>query len=113
MIVIDVFMLETDRTYKLDCGASMKLKRTRDKTMLYLDHLDLTHNHAINKLTKMGYPESRRPSKEAVKRVEELGKLKVKPSLIRPYLKELEQDSNNETCRDSKIILGRDISNIK
>lgn len=63
------------------------------------------HNHACNYVTFMGYPENRRMSDGSQSEVNKLGKLRVKPTEIRPFVKKLENTS--------KIILGRDIRNVR
>jgi len=57
---IKIFFFLFYRTYKLECAASIKLRRTNDESSLYIDHLHLEHNHAINRITAAGYPENRR-----------------------------------------------------
>lgn len=65
----------------------------------------LEHNHPCTKESYDGYPEIRKMSEAAANEAGKLQKLKVIPTLIRPSLKGLEESD--------KIILGRDISNVK
>ena len=83
----------------------MYLSTNRKKGKVVLTKCHLEHNHPCTRESYDGYPEVRKMSEAAAKEAGKLQKLKVIPTLIRPALKDLE--------KSDKIILGRDISNVK
>ena len=94
------------RTYKIGCDAQIRISRSKKKKKLVVTEVNLTHNHPCNQFTFQGYPENRRLSEASLQKVDEYQKAKVIPSVIRPLVRENKDDS-------SKLILGRDISNVQ
>jgi len=84
----------------------VQLSRSKKKRKLIVKKLHLEHNHPCNELVVMGYPQKRKLSEAGEEKSKNYIDAKVIPSIIRPLVRELEEDS-------AKIILGRDISNIR
>lgn len=66
---------------------------------------EANHCHPCNEDTYFGYPENRRLSKESINDIDKFTKVKAKPLLMRPLLKQ------NEGSK--KILLGRDVHNAR
>ena len=63
------------------------------------------HTLPCNYITYIGYPENRKMSGDSQREVNKFGKLRVKPTEIRTYVKKMESAP--------KPILGRDIRNVR
>ncbi|XP_052123530.1 uncharacterized protein LOC113213580, partial [Frankliniella occidentalis] len=87
------------------CEAFVHLTRQSKIGKLKVYKLRLDHNHDCNEVTVSGYPESRRLSDSSKANVLEYSKLKAKPTLVKPLLRQSEGLN--------KIILSRDISNVR
>lgn len=92
------------RSYKLGCEASLHIS-ARKSGKLVVNTFINEHCHPCNKTTYYGYPEIRELSKESQDEIGKYARLKAKPINMKPLLKAKEGSS--------KIILNRDIHNVK
>jgi len=98
-------MFVTFRVYKIGCEAEIHIARSAKINKLIVKNFKAEHNHVCDKVTYQGYPEVRRLSNSAKADVIEYSKLRAKPTLMKPLLRSKEGHE--------KIILGRDISNVR
>lgn len=90
------------RTYKIGCESELHLSRNKEgllEVRLYVSK----HCHPCNEDTYYGYPENRRLTKKSLEDIEKYSRLKAKPMLMKPLLKQNEAPN--------KLILGRDVHN--